>query len=64
LAAGAARAAQEIFGLTRDAVVDRDYRWLLDGLKVPVDAIVADQPREPVRPFDELPSMTSTDDRG
>ncbi|MGZ6038811.1 MAG: alpha/beta hydrolase [Phenylobacterium sp.] len=62
---GARLAAEQIFGLTEgeSEVVDRDYRTLLEGLKAPLDVILADQPLEPVRPLDGLPSLCSTEDR-
>ena len=60
---GAQLAAEQIFGLTEAGVIDRDYRHLLDGLKTPLDVILADQPLEPVRPIQGLPSLTSREDR-
>lgn len=59
----AAVAAREIFGLEADRVDDRDYRGLLDRLKVPLDAIVGAEPLEPERECDIWPSLTSTEDR-
>lgn len=60
---GARVAAEQIFGLTDASLVDRDYRYLLEGLTRPLDVILADQPLEPARPFDTLPSLTSREDR-
>ena len=60
---GAQLAAEQIFGLTATEVVDRDYRGLLDGLQTPLDVILADQPLEPVRSLDALPSLSSREDR-
>lgn len=59
----AALAAREIFGLEADRVEDQDYRGLLDGLKTPLDVIVAADPLEPERPLDRWPSLTSAEDR-
>jgi hypothetical protein len=56
-------AADQIFGLTETGLVDRDYRGLLADLKTPLDVILADQPLEPRRPFESLPSLTSAADR-
>lgn len=60
---GAEMAMEQIFGLTDGGVVDRDYRHLLQGLKAPLDVILADEPLEPERPFEVLPSLTSCEDR-
>jgi hypothetical protein len=60
---GAAIAADVLFGVTQDGVVDRDYRYLLKDLNVPTDAIVADLPLEPERELAAWPSLTSQEDR-
>jgi hypothetical protein len=61
---GARVAAEQIFGLPETgAVVDRDYRTLLQGLRAPVDVILGDAPLEPVRPLEHLPSLCSHEDR-
>jgi hypothetical protein len=60
---GAQIAAEQIFGLTSTAVVDRDYRGVLRGLATPLDVILADQPLEPVRALEGLPSLCSHEDR-
>ena len=60
---GGARAAEEIFGLAGDKVVDRDYRPLLEGLCVPTDVVLAQMPLEPEREMGGWPSLTSAEDR-
>lgn len=60
---GAATAADVLFGVTPERIVDRDYRRLLDDLKTPTDAIVADLPLEPERKLAAWPSLTSQQDR-
>jgi hypothetical protein len=59
----AALAAEEIFGLAGSKVTNRDYRPLLEGLRVPTDVILADSPLEPTRRVTAMPSLTSRDDR-
>jgi hypothetical protein len=61
--AAAAAAAEALFGFTADAVMDRDYRRLLDGLQVPTDVILADLPLEPERELSGWPSLTGAEDR-
>jgi hypothetical protein len=60
---GAYQAAEAIFGIKGEVTTDLDYRHLLDGLTVPVDAILGDAPLEPERAFDGWPSLTSAEDR-
>jgi hypothetical protein len=60
---GARLAAEQIFGLTSSSLEDRDYRGLLQGLRKPLDVILADQPLEPARPVVRTPSLTSREDR-
>lgn len=61
--AGAATAAEGLFGFTPQAVEDRDYRGLLEGLCTPTDVIVGTEPLEPVREVASWPSFTSAEDR-
>jgi len=61
--AGWKQAADEIFGVTAEGLRDRDYRPLLDGLTVPVDAVLGGVPLEPERRLPHWPSLTSVEDR-
>ncbi len=61
---GARVAADQIFGIPEaGAVVDRDYRALLQRLRTPLDVILGDLPLEPVRSLEDLPSLCSREDR-
>lgn len=53
------------FGIGPDTVENRDYRYLIDGIKVPTDVIVGESPLLPERDLSDAqwPSFTSDQDR-
>lgn len=53
----------EVFGIGAQALENRDYRYLLDGLSVPTDVLVGQLPLLPQRTLNTWPSFTSEQDR-
>jgi hypothetical protein len=51
------------FGVSQAEVVGRDHRWVLDGLNVPVDAVLAGEPLEPQRAVARHPSLVGEAER-
>jgi len=52
-----------VFGISRDGVVGRDYRWILERLRRPTAVIMGGLPLEPRRDLPAWPSFTSQEDR-
>jgi hypothetical protein len=52
-----------VFGVTEDRLEDRDYRRLVDNIRVPTDVLVSPEPLSPRRPTPPWPSLTSAEDR-
>jgi hypothetical protein len=52
------------FGVTQARVTGRDHRWVLDGLNVPADVILAEEPLEPQRAVARHPSLVGEAERG
>jgi hypothetical protein len=53
----------DICGVAPDAIVDRDYWPLLEGLRVPTDVIIGEMPLLPQRELPTWPSFTTEADR-
>lgn len=54
---------EPIFGVYDDRVEERGYAALLDGLTVPVDAVVGEDPLFPERTVDRTPSLVDAPER-
>ena len=54
--------ALEIYGVTEHATVERDYWYLLDEVKVPVQFLTGDIPMSPERRFQTVPVCLDEDD--
>lgn len=61
--AGIERFLRELFGITREGVVNRDYRRLISGLAAPTAVIAADMPLLPERETAIWPSFLSEPER-
>jgi pimeloyl-ACP methyl ester carboxylesterase len=53
----------ETFGVGEHELVERDYFPVLDGLRAPADIVLGEQPLEPERPTQRLPSLVGVADR-
>ena len=51
------------FGVTQAEAAGRDHRWVLEGLNVPVDAVLAEEPLEPRRAVARHPSLVGEAER-
>ncbi|HLZ77349.1 hypothetical protein [Phenylobacterium sp.] len=51
------------FGVTQTDVVGLDHRWVLQGLNVPVDVMLAEEPLEPRRALARHPSLVGEAER-
>lgn len=52
-----------VFGVTETEIQPRDYRPLLDSIRMPAVVIVGDQPLFPRRPLSRLPSLVDQPER-
>ena len=53
----------QIFGVGDHELAERDYLGVLDGLRVPADVILGEQPLEPERPVQRFPSLVGVAER-
>ncbi|MEI9963398.1 MAG: alpha/beta hydrolase [Caulobacteraceae bacterium] len=53
----------EVFGITEQGVIARDYRPLVEAVRVPVRVLLGEDPLEPHRAVERLPSLVGEADR-